>query len=415
LAATDPVQQIERERHEAPVAVDLSAAARKLGHLPPRTDTPYLTVTLDWHPDGTTRPSSLEAMNDIEATLESLPYRSGAAESLRPDAERIAGYLRNEIDPAAQGVVIVTNSAHGVFETVSFARRIPTSVTVLPIPTLNRFVRVVDDNPAYALLALDQVSAALHFVSADVLTETISVSGSGYPRHQQEGGWSQKRFQRRADERIEAFTKAVAEEARRALDETGVRRLILCADEVSGPPFLDALHPTVKDKLIGSLHSRIDVPVTELLAQAEPIATEYERRSEMETVNAVSDAIGSDNQGAGGSVDVLKALELGQVYRLVMASDYHDQGWADYEIPIYGVGDTPSNHPAGGDPSNIVVVPLEEELIRQAIVTDAQIEIVSADLPVDEARPPDADEPTPRNEAAKRLDPFGGVAALLRW
>src|SRR5918995_100443 len=50
--ATDPVQQIRELEHDTPLAIDLSATLARLAALPPSTEAPYLTVSLDWRPEG---------------------------------------------------------------------------------------------------------------------------------------------------------------------------------------------------------------------------------------------------------------------------------------------------------------------------------------------------------------------------
>jgi hypothetical protein len=419
MSATDPVRSIRVQEHESPIAVNLPETLKRLAALPPQPETPYLTVTLDWRPLGDEpgrRPSKIEAWNDIKPEIDQLPWRSEAAQSLNADVERIAAYLNSELDPAAQGVVVISNAANEVFEAVPLGITIPTSATIAPIPALNRLTRVIEDNPLYAILVLDQQQAILSFVMADVLTGSVSVKANDYPRNQKQGGWSQQRFQARAGERIDAFTRTVAEQTQRALDATGVRRLIVSSDEVSGPPLMDAFHDTVKEKIIGTFRTDIDLPFHEHFQHAQPIAEEYERKREAEAVEAVSDAVGSGNRGAAGPEAVLQALQNGQVFRLVMVGRYEQPGWADYSMPVYGVGHPPKTHPAGGDVEQIVPVALEEEMIRQAILTDAQIELVWGYLPVGEDQPiPDAGESAPRREASDQLEEMGGVAALLRW
>ena len=50
--ATDPVQQIRELEHDTPLAMDLTATLARLAALPPSTEAPYLTVSLDWRPEG---------------------------------------------------------------------------------------------------------------------------------------------------------------------------------------------------------------------------------------------------------------------------------------------------------------------------------------------------------------------------
>src|ERR671921_2179644 len=141
--ATDPVQQIRELEHDTPLATDLSATLARLAALPPSTEAPYLTVSLDWRPEGSApgrfearepkrserrapreedgaprRPAWQELRRSLDETVNSYGPRGAAFESLSADMERLTTYLDEELDPAAQGVVIVACQHLGVFEPI---------------------------------------------------------------------------------------------------------------------------------------------------------------------------------------------------------------------------------------------------------------------------------------------------------
>lgn len=416
-APTNPVKKIREESHDVAVDTDLTAALNTFAQLPPSIETPYATVALDWYPDAGKRNSPVAAWGEIKEEVWQFHFRSAEGVSAENDRLRIGEYVLEELDKTARGAVIVSNSGQGTFEATSFGLTIPTSAQLGPIPYLKEFARLVEDNPTYAVLVFDQNQADLYVINADVLTESVSVTGSKYPRHQSAGALNQRRYQARANERVDAFIKSVATEVQTALDQTGIRRMVIGADEVNTSLFQQAAHDTVKEKIIGSF--KVDISAAnfdKILELAAPIATEYERTREAQAVDAVADAVGSGNKGAAGAIDVLKALEQGQVFRLVMSGDYSEMGWADYTMPIYGIGDVPTEHPAGGDAHNLVPVPLEQEMIRQALITGAQIEIVDPSVPVaTEGEVPKAGQEKPNAPADTKLDELGGVGALLRW
>jgi hypothetical protein len=114
--------------------VDLAATLTRLAALPPATEAPYLTVSLDWRPEGSA-PSRFEApepkrserrapreedgaprrpawqvlRRDLEETVNGYGPRGAAFESLTGDMERLTTYLDEELDPAATGVVVVAS------------------------------------------------------------------------------------------------------------------------------------------------------------------------------------------------------------------------------------------------------------------------------------------------------------------
>ncbi|MCC6943836.1 MAG: host attachment protein [Thermomicrobiales bacterium] len=418
MAATDPVQSIVEATHEHAVLSDLDMTLRRLAALPPSNGTPYLTALLDWQPDGSApfqRQAQVLARDAANAIIADQEKRSAALESLTADVEGITKAIQEDIDPATRGIFAVGNGGQGVLHVEPLGVPVETSVTAGPIPMLKRLAQMVEDYPLHALLQSDQDTAILSFVTEDVVSETVTVRGSLYPRRQKSGGLSQRRYKARADERVQAFAKAVAAETQKALEETGCRRLVLAASEVMEPALLNAFHQSVTDKVIGSIRIDIDAPFDEVLAKARPLAVDFERRREAAQVEEVLNALSTGNAVAG-TVDVLNALRNGQVHRLIMTRVYSQPGWIDPEMQLFGIGDPPAEHPAGGDITNLLSVPLEEEMIRQAVQSGSQIEIVKGTLGVDaNADIPAAGQSAPRKETVQPLDDLGGVAAMLRF
>jgi hypothetical protein len=50
--ATDPVELVRHNEAETPFAPDLKETLRRLADLAPSTEAPYVTLSLDWRPDG---------------------------------------------------------------------------------------------------------------------------------------------------------------------------------------------------------------------------------------------------------------------------------------------------------------------------------------------------------------------------
>jgi hypothetical protein len=418
MSATDPVRQIRTESFDHPVLTDLDHTLRRLAALQPSTGTPYLTGALDWRPDGdnpSVRQAVTEARRIVEQAIAEQDKRSAALESLSTDLEDITAKVQETLDPAAQGVFIVANSGLGVLEVEPLGLPVETSVQLGPIPALKTLAQLVEDFPLHAILQADQHLAVLSFVTEDLVSEEVSVRSSDWPRRQSTGGWSQRRLQTRADERVQASAKTIADETRRALEETGARRLILSASEVMRPALMDAFHDTVKEKIIGDIRVDIDAPFSDVLDLARPVKKAFERQREAEQVAELEDAL-PNGRAVAGTIDVLTALRNGQVSRVLMTRRFHEDGWIDFGMQVFGIGEPPAEHPAGGNLSDIVDVALEEEIIRQVITTGAQIEIVKGALPVDKDAPiPDPGSDAPRAKAAQALDALGGVAAMLRF
>lgn len=421
--SVNPVDQIKDEQIESPLSLELQETLKRLAALEPSPEAPYLTVILDWEPQGENpnmRPSRRFFADQTKAMLEPLQAHTPEHDSLSADVERVSEWLDSEVDPSAQSVCVVACNAKGVFEPFALGVPVPDSqILTGPVPHLSSLVRVAEDYEPYVVLLADQKEAILTLISQRHAQSQMTAKGDDWPRHQMQGGWSQRRFQNGAEERIANFAREVSEELRSRMDEFGVQRLILAMDEVAGSAYNEALHQSVKERVVGQTHIDIRATMADVIEATTPLIDQAERDRERETVQTVEDSRGEGNLAVVGAEDVIVALQTGQVMTLVMNDDFQGRGWGDFTMPIYGVGDPPKQHPAGGDVANIVPLALEEEMIRLAIATGAEIEIVDTNVPViegeDGAPIRDTSEAMPRSEAARILDAAGGVAALLRY
>jgi len=420
--ATDPVKQIERQRFQDAFANDLPAVLKRLASLPPSTDAPYLTLTLDWRPDGM-RPGVRAGKkffdDEIDNIFRGTGYKAHTPpyQSFADDITRIHDKLDNgEVDAAVQGIVFVTCSNKGVFEYIPLGMPLTNRAELGPTPDLRALAKLAEDEPPYGLLVADQKHATFMVIDQTARQRSVDVNATGYPRHQQQGGWSQKRYQDRAEERVDAFVRVVADQTEQTVKQTGVDQIVLAGDEQITTMLRNALTESVRDRVVGEIRVDPHKPEEDVIVDSLPLVEHAERAREAEAVGRIENGAGPGGGSVIGPEETLTALQAGQVMELVMNDDFAIAGWADFTMPLYGVGEPPKQHPAGGDPANIVSVALEDELIRLAILEDAEIEIVRTTPPVGpDEMPDDVDSGRPRTEAAQRLDKLQGVAGILRF
>ena len=437
--ATDPVRSIQRRDIGHAYDLSLDGAIARLAALEPATDTPYLTVAIDWTPDGNrtlrsqgdatkrsqrrtaeadisglSRPARTELEKAATALAADYAERSAARASIDADLERLFIYLDRELDPSAKGAIIVANNGLGVFEPIVLAIPVETSLSAGATPKLRTLVQVAEDYEPYAVLHADQLDATLYFFIQDQPFEELSVKSNDYPRKQATGGLNQRRYRNRADERVSAFARTVATETHRTLDELGVESFFIAGDE----PILSALDAEwpaeTRAKLGGIVRVPIVASIDDLVSAVAPMEEARERQEELDAVAVVETALASGDLARAGAVVVIAALVGRQVDALVMNADFTAPGWIDYSLNIAGAGDIPSEHPGGGDIANIVAVDLGEEMIRKAVLSNVRIEIVET-LPATDAEVTLGGGDQRRAEAARRLDELGGVAATLRF
>lgn len=453
--ATDPTQRIQRHPIDTELTTDLRAIGERIAAIAPSTDVPIVTATLDWRIEGTNpgrspfyaegtrpdddryrsqpnragteqgeesarrRPARRVFKDKMDALVEAHGDDDAATASLQGDLDRISDWLDSDVDPSAHGCYIVSCSAKNIFEAYPIGLPLPTDVTAGPVPALSALARAAEDHPPHAVLLADSEQARLTIVSHNVASASVEVEGSDYPRHQQQGGWSQRRYQARANEKLDAFARDVAEETHKELDRHGIGMLVLAGAEEMRVALERELPDTVKERIVGTVNLDIRASETDIVDAAATEIERAERENERQAVQSVSDGVGSGTDGAGGPSDVLTALQSGQVMTLVMNDDFEGKGWADFAMPAFGAGDLPTSHPLGGDVKDLVEIDLREELVRLAVQSGAEVEIVhtgvSDDADENRSSPNGDGGSIPRSDAATALDEFGGVGAILRY
>lgn len=421
MAATDPVEEVKQRDYQTGLTLDLVDALKRLAALPPSVAAPYVTLTLSWEPEGSNpnkRPGHQYFLGYRDQFLDQFEPHSPAYESVSPDLDRINAYLDSGVPPEAHGLVVVANSDQGVFETLPLGLPVPNRLATGPTPLLFDLAKMMDEHSPYAVLLADQHQAVLTLVSEATPEHAVEVEGTEYPVHQKQGGWSQRRYQDRADQRIAHFARTVGDETRRELDATGIGMLVVAASEPVLTALNDGFVPEVKERIIGTIRLQMEANPQQIVEAAQPVVEQTEREQEARAVQNVHDQTGSGAAGVAGAEDTLTALQSGQVMQLVMNDDYQAPGWADFTYPLYGVGKLPKQHPAGGDVANIVPIALAEEMVRLAIQEGADIEVVRTAVPAGEQALEAIHEhpgAIPRTQAALKLDALGGVGAVLRY
>ena len=272
--ATDPVRQIHADETDSPYNLNLRKALYRLAQAPPSTDAPYLTVSLDWRPEGSqphTRYARQVFAEQVEQILKEYEPHTLAHDSLTTDIERVTGWLDGQVDPSAHGVFIVACLNTSVFHALSLNIPLETRVVVGPTPALTMLGRLAEDYATFVVIHADQHDGSIEFFSQGAREHGVSLRGSVLPRNQQQGGFSQPRFQNPAGAKVDAFAKAIAEEARKAIEDQPVEMVVLAGDTVMLSALDDALHQSIKELVVGTIPVDIRANTDELLEAVLPL------------------------------------------------------------------------------------------------------------------------------------------------
>lgn len=326
----------------------------------------YVAVTPAAHAERPAERVASRVVRDRLRTIgDSLEPHTTAGTSFAADRERIERYLEDEDFSGAAGVAAFACQDIGLWETVRTGVELETSVAAGPTAELFGLARLLDESVAAVVAVVDSNTCRLFVTRQGRLQE---LPGPDEPpdehkRHEQ-GGWSQARYQRHVDMQDKRFGGEAAAAIERLVRRERAQHVILAGDQ-RAISVLDGELPEVLRPLVDHVASiEMRASRDEVRGEVWPIIAALEEADGQDAADRALAGARSGGLGVTGLDDTMKALEFGQVDELVL----------DEAAPIEDE--------------------LRTELVRQAALTDARVELVR-----------DHDG----------LGRFGGVGATLRF
>jgi peptide chain release factor subunit 1 len=316
------------------------------------TEAPILSVYADVRPEAHgERPGERNELTVVRGRLhaigDAIEGHSTARSSFDADRARIERLLDSGDLNGAGGIAIFACSEIGLWEAIGSPAGFETQVSAGPTADLFQLARLLDDSVAAVVAIVDSNTCRL-FVTRQ--RDLVERSGPDEPvdehRRSDVGGWSQARYQRHVDMQDKRFAKEAAEAIERLVQREKATHVILAGHEramgILEPELSEVIRPLVDhvarmEMRSSAQHVRDEVaPMLAALEEAE--GTDVADR-------AIAGARAGD-LGVTGIDATMAALEAGQVDELVL----------DETAPIDDL--------------------LRGELVRQAALTNARVEIV---------------------------------------
>jgi peptide subunit release factor 1 (eRF1) len=321
-----------------------------------------------------------------------LPGKSPERESFETDVKRIQEYLEDKANTVGQALAIFASSGSDLFEVVSLEAPIGQHwLFVGSVPHLYPLAQLVENYPRYAAVMLDTNKARI-FVFGVARTEREEKVVGAKTRRTSKGGWSQARYQRRADNFHTHHIKEVVDTLDRIVREEGIEQIVVAGAEVAVPLLREQLPKHLADKIVDV----IGMPGNgddNFLETTMMTLREKDAETDIERVQELMDAWHSGGLGVAGPEATLSAFQMGQVEELIIT------GSPETLKPVQTLPDdaAPGTVQVDSSASNSIDerrLKLSDELVTRAHQTAARIRFI---------------------EDASLLAGVGGVGALLRF
>jgi peptide chain release factor subunit 1 len=340
---------------------------------------------------------------ELKARAATYPPRSSERAMLEQDLARIAAFLDSNVQPSANGVAVFACDAANLFETVQLDAPIAEhSLYVGDQPHLYPLARLVSQYPRYAVVLADTHRTRI-LVVADGRVQSDKAIEGVKTRRTSQGGWSQARYQRHVENYHLQHVKDVVGTLEKIVQSEGLDRIVVAGDPAVLPLVREQLPKPLLEMIVEELSLPSDAAEADVVRETFAAMRALDSRTDRDKVEAAVGAYRAGGLGIAGPDGTLLALTNGQVDELLISASIArmdglrgtaaaDMALAnDSALAEPAVEPAAAGEPAAADPG---VVRLADELVRKAQQTGARIEFI---------------------EDAALLEPYGGVAATLRY
>jgi peptide subunit release factor 1 (eRF1) len=237
-------------------AVDtpLRAQVEQLASYEPQ-DVPVVSLYLNLAPDQHGRDNYDAFVRKAFAEhLKAFKEASAERASLERDMERINAYLSDEVNRSANGLALFSSSGAGEFFQ-AIQLEVPLDehwFFVGSVPHLYPLAKIVDQYPRYASVLLDTNRARIFVFGLGAVERREQVT-SEKTRRTSMGGWSQARYQRRADNVHQHHVKEVVDALEKIVQQDRIEHIIIAGDEVVVPMLREHLPKQLNEKIVDVL------------------------------------------------------------------------------------------------------------------------------------------------------------------
>lgn len=376
---------------------DIAAELHRLARLP-ESDLPFLSLYLDTQWDDEQQRERVRLFVRNRLRQGELLFASGSAErqSFEKDAERIQDYVaqltRQAVDVAANGVALF--ACHGREEYTLLTTPLPFEEPMLVVrsqPYLLPLVRLSEEYEHALLCLVDSRSARIVDVVLGGVVRQAAIESGETPKRHSQGGWSQMRYQRHVEDRIDAYHREVAEVLVRLSDESPEAHLFLGGPEVTVSHFRTHLPPRIQKRVADVLSLDLNADdravLRSLLDGLESVEREKERVLLHETIEAAL----AGGLGALGLTETLDAVNRGAVRILLLDRGFETTGWRCTHCGALGAGTTLGCPYCQG---TVTTCDLAERMLEKVVGSGGSVDTM---------------------DGVPELDRVGGVAAALRF
>jgi hypothetical protein len=252
------------------------------------------------------------------------------------------------------------------------SRSIPDRISVGSLPDLTPLLAWQQDNPRYAVVTADREGGDIHVVTGDTVEESQTVEGTDDEiRKVAPGGWSQRRFQQRAEDSWDQNAKQVAQELDKIIQTEDIDFVVISGD-VRAIQFLKDNVGQRAGELIVELEKNKEVGIEDLQDELQTVVAAHVAQNTEQTLAKFQEERGQQDLAVEGIDATFDALRQAQVNVLLIAPD-RIGGTAWFSPADLTQASSSKNALTNYGITDAVDGPLDAVLVRAAFGTGARV------------------------------------------
>jgi peptide subunit release factor 1 (eRF1) len=371
----------------------LRAQVEKLAGYEPQ-DVPVVSLYLNLAPDQHGRDNYDAFVRKAFAEhVKAFKDTSAERASLERDQERITAYLAEDVNRSANGLALFASSGAGeFFDAMQLDAALDEHWFFLgSVPHLYPLAKVIDQYPRYASVLLDTNRARIFVFGLGTVERREQITNEK-TRRSSMGGWSQARYQRRAENIHLHHVKEVVDSLEKIVEADRIQHIVLAGDDVVIPLLKEQLPKHLESRIVDVLALQRDAGEDEIIEATLEVLRQKDAESDAERVQELIGAWQSGGRGVVGPTGVLKALQMGQVDELLISG--RPDGLHPTRLPDDAAPGQIKVETTAATEADAAQLKLADELVTRAQQTAARVRFI---------------------ENPELLKEIGGVGALLRF
>jgi peptide chain release factor subunit 1 len=304
----------------------------------------FLDVDPERHPSRKDLQSVLNSLiNQANDKIEQLGKNDSLSheqrQSLAKDLESIREYVVYDFNrEKTPGIAFFSSKRAGLWDIERLPHSVKNRVVINRGPYVRPLLRMLDDYKHFFTLLISKDKARLFRIFAEQIKDESDIFDVVPGKHEQ-GGWSQKRYQRHIEDHIDQHLKHVSSKLERFFAENPFDYLVISTTDEVRPMIEHRLHPYLKQHLIKWENLEIDALDQAVLDRTIEVEHGIIRKEQQDLVEKAKQRKTAGSLIAIGLENVLTAVREKRVETLLVRRGFSQKGFKSYNCKNLSLND----------------------------------------------------------------------------